>query len=1051
VIEAIAAGEVDDLKTELIGLGMADAVAFGRMVSGHLPIANVAALESLKNLRFARPALAITNAGTVTSQGDIAMRSNVARTTFGVTGAGVMVGVLSDSYNCLGGAAVDIANGDLPSVTVLQEKPGCSSGTDEGRAMLQIVHDVAPGASLAFATAFGGQPNLASNIIALKNSGAKVIVDDVIYIPEPMFQDGIIAQAVDSVVAAGVAYFSSAGNNGRNAYSSAFRPGNVFAPGAIPSAPGAPFFFGGTAHNFSDNGGMDVFQRITLPNGAGFVMSFQWDSPTFSVSGAPGSLNDVDVYLLNGAGTQVLAGSAIGNVVASGGNGDPVEFFSFVNTTGATADFNVAITNFEGPNPTLIKYVLFGFSGTIQDFPSHSGTLYGHANAAGAEAVGAARYSNTPGFGVSPPLLESFSSPGTTPILFDQAGNRLATAEIRAKPEIVAPDGGDTTFFGQDTEPNGFPNFFGTSAAAPHAAGVAALLLQDKPTLTPFQVYASLESTALDMDAAGFDNNTGFGLIQADDALLPNLSIADIAVTEGNSGTVNAVFTVTLSEVSAQAVTVNFATANGTATAGSDYVSNSASLTFNPGETSKNISVTVNGDTASETNEIFFVNLSAPSNAWIADGQGTGTILSDDAPPATLSNLSTRVGTLTGDNVMIGGFIIAGPVAKTVLVRARGLSMSGAPFFVQGVLANPFLRIFSGSTVIAQNDDWQVSDPLCGSMGFTCGGPGQIVATGLDPCVPNPGESTAPPGCGQESAILITLPPGAFTAIVTGAGGGTGIGLVEVFEVGVGVSPSKLINISTRAHTGSGDNVMIGGFIIGGTAARTVGIRARGPSMSGAPFFVAGTLANPFLHLFSGATVIAFNDNWQELQPDEIAAAGLGPCEPNPGQGSPPPNCAQESAMIVSLPPGGYTAIVTGVAGGTGVGLAEIFELDDVMIPNIIGNYVGSATVTQASCQNPANNGSSEFSSFVSISGQNASLFTGSGTFTGISMVNLTFSGTGTAGSDLMGSFTFASAIGSGGGTFTGLVAGNTIGIIFSGEITSGERCLLSGSLSGTR
>jgi hypothetical protein len=431
-IDATAADDVNALTAELIGLGMTDAIAFGRIVSGHLPISSIAALKSLKSLRFASPALALTNGGVVTTQGDIAMRSNVARTTFGVTGAGVTVGVLSDSYNCLGGAALDIANGDLSPVTVLQEEPGCSSsGTDEGRAMLQIVHDVAPGAALTFATAFGGEANLANNIIAIKNSGAKVIVDDVIYLNEPMFQDGIIAQAVDSAAAAGASYFSAAGNSDRNAYSSTFRPGTVFAPGAIASAPGAPFFFGGTAHNFSGSG-TDVFQRITLPNGAGFIMSFQWDSPSFRVSGAPGSLNDVDVYLLNAAGTQVLAGSVSGNIVGSGGNGDPVELFSFFNTTGATADFNVMITNFDGPDPTLIKYVLFSFGGSIQEFPSNSGALYGHANAAGATAVGAAAYFNTPAFGVSPPVLNTFSSSGTTPVLFDQAGNRLATADIWA-------------------------------------------------------------------------------------------------------------------------------------------------------------------------------------------------------------------------------------------------------------------------------------------------------------------------------------------------------------------------------------------------------------------------------------------------------------------------------------------------------------------------------------------------------------------------------------------------------------------------------------------
>lgn len=309
---------------------------------------------------------------------------------------------------------------------------------------------------------------------------------------------------------------------------------------------------------------------------------------------------------------------------------------------------------------------------------------------------------------------------------------------------------------------------------------------------------------------------------------------------------------------------------------------------------------------------------------------GFGLIQADAALAISLdglSNISTRGSVLTGDNVMIGGFIIEGPVPKSVLIRARGPSMSGAPFSIPGTLANPFLRIFSGSTVIVQNDDWQTSDPLCASMGFACGGPAEIAATGLDPCQPNPGQSTPPPGCTQESAILITLPPGAYTAIENGVGGGTGIGLVEVFEVDGGASPSKLTNISTRGRVGTGDNVMIGGFIIGGSSLKTVLLRARGPSMSGAPFFVPGTLANPFLRLFSGSTVIALNDNWQDIQPEEIIAAGLDPCEPNPGEVTSPANCAQESAILVTLPPGVYTTIVTGAGGETGVGLIEVFEI----------------------------------------------------------------------------------------------------------------------------
>jgi Subtilase family/FG-GAP-like repeat len=527
VVDAVASGDAIVLKTELEALGMQHAVAFGRIVSGQLPILALSAAARLASLRFAQPAAAMISPGRVTSEGDQATRSNVARIRFGVNGSGIAVGVLSDSFNCLGGAAADVANGDLSPVAVLQEETDCSSGPDEGRAMLQIVHDLAPGASLLFATADNGIASFAQNIQTLAALGAKVIVDDVKYFAEPMFQDGIIAQAVDNVVATGVAYFSSAGNEARDAYSSTFRPGIGLSPGAFPSARGTPFFFGGTAHNFDPGPGTDVFQRITLPNGEGFIMSLQWDSPAASVSpGAPGSPNDLDVYVFNAAGTQVVAGSVLHNI-----NGDPIEVFFFVNNTGVTADFNIMITNFEGANPGFIKYVLFGFGGTIQEFTTSSGTIYGHANANGAEAVGAAAYFQTPGFGVSPPVLEFYSSSGTTPVLFDLAGNRLLTPDPRAdKPEIVAPDGVDTTFFGSfDIDRNGFPNFFGTSAAAPHAAAVAALLLQARPTLTPFKLYRSLENTATDMGSPGFDNNSGFGLIQADAALEALLSqlIAD--------------------------------------------------------------------------------------------------------------------------------------------------------------------------------------------------------------------------------------------------------------------------------------------------------------------------------------------------------------------------------------------------------------------------------------------------------------------------------------------------------------------------------------------
>src|SRR5439155_17067536 len=169
---------------------------------------------------------------------------DIARSRFGLDGSGVTVGVLSDSFNCRGGFGNDTATGDLPAtVTVLEDS--FSNCTDEGRAMLQIVYDVAPGADLAFATADHGQANFANNIRALRTAGANVIVDDVIYFDEPMFQDGVVAQAVDEVVASGVSYFSAAGNEGRNGYD------HVFVPGPIP--PNLDIdarFLGGTPHKF---------------------------------------------------------------------------------------------------------------------------------------------------------------------------------------------------------------------------------------------------------------------------------------------------------------------------------------------------------------------------------------------------------------------------------------------------------------------------------------------------------------------------------------------------------------------------------------------------------------------------------------------------------------------------------------------------------------------------------------------------------------------------------------------------------------------------------
>lgn len=250
-----------------------------------------------------------------------------------------------------------------------------------------------------------------------------------------------------------------------------------------------------------------------------------------------------------------------------------------------------------------------------------------------------------------------------------------------------------------------------------------------------------------------------------------------------------------------------------------------------------------------------------------------------------LANLSARASVLTGDNVMIGGFVIGGATPKKVLVTARGPSL--AAWGVPGTLANPSLLLLSGQAIIAANDDVATAPNL-----------GEILATGV-----------APGGPG-ESAILATLEPGAYTAIVSGSGGGTGIGIVEIFEIDRPDVP--LVNLSSRGRVQAGDGVLIGGFIIWGDSPMTVLVTARGPSL--APFGIADTLANPVLQLFSGQTPIASNDDMgTAANLEAILATGVAPTNP------------LESAILVTLNPGAYTAIVSGVGGATGVAIVEVF------------------------------------------------------------------------------------------------------------------------------
>lgn len=491
------------------------------VVSGFLPIGAIPAAAALPAVRSLVPAYRpFTSAGPATSQGARAVHSDDVNRFLRVDGSGVTVGVLSDSYDALGGAPADVAAGELPGaanpfgrptpVNVLSDD---GAGRDEGRAMLQIVHDIAPGAGLAFSAAGFSQTQFAANILALASAGADVIVDDVTFPAEPMFQDGPAAQAVDQVAAVGVSYFAAAGNLGRAGYESAFRDGGVnLGSGGTGQVPAQPDFF---AHDFDPGPGTDLFQTVIVPAG-GVTISFQWADPYFSISGGSGARTDLDLAVFDMAGNLI---DTIGGFTRNTG-GDPCEVFTIPNPGNGPLQVQFAIGRVSGPAPGRMKYVAYHAGFRAAEWAAETGTVYGHANAAGAIAVGAAAYDQTPAFG-RPPAAQPNSSVGGTTVLFDGAGNPLAAGD-RPGPAVIAPDGVDTSFFGADDpaghggfEGNGRPNFFGTSAAAPHAAGVAALMLQVNRGLTAAQVRATLEATALDAGAPGRDAQTGAGLVQA--------------------------------------------------------------------------------------------------------------------------------------------------------------------------------------------------------------------------------------------------------------------------------------------------------------------------------------------------------------------------------------------------------------------------------------------------------------------------------------------------------------------------------------------------------
>ncbi|HEV7405895.1 MAG TPA: CARDB domain-containing protein [Chthoniobacteraceae bacterium] len=489
----IQADVTDALLAELKRMG-ADIVASVpqfKSIRARVPLKEMEALAARPEVRFIRPAVeARTHVGPATSEGDVTHRADAARQMLKATGRGIKIGVLSDSVDYLSQSQ---GLGELGYVNVLPGQSGVEPGsTGEGTAMLEIIHDLAPDAELFFATANPSAAQFAQNILDLRAAGCDIIVDDVGYFDESPFQDGIVAQAVEQVVASGALYFSAAGNSGSKARSSSQTWEGDFVDGG-PTGPeivkaGRLHSFGTQTYNTVVDAGFDTFPKATL----------FWSDPLNA------SHNDYDLYVFDATGKTILDFST----TSQNGTQDPYEIVDM------STDSRLVIVKSPSAKPCFLHLSNLSDGSLLEN--GTTGSIRGHAGAAAAIAVAAvdAQLSYPNPFTTNSRVRVSstdgdrhlFYYADGTPIT---PGNFLAAGGlIRRKPDMAAATGVTTSV-------PGFAPFYGTSAAAPHAAAIAAQVWSRNRQLTPQQVRNALTSTALDIEGVGQDGNSGAGLLDA--------------------------------------------------------------------------------------------------------------------------------------------------------------------------------------------------------------------------------------------------------------------------------------------------------------------------------------------------------------------------------------------------------------------------------------------------------------------------------------------------------------------------------------------------------
>jgi hypothetical protein len=514
---------------------------------------------------------------------------------------------------------------------------------DEGTAMLEIVADMAPGAGLAFdaSTGLADHVNSFQNLV---NAGADVITEDLAFDDEPAFQRGIAATTGDNIAAAGVPVHSSAGNRGDS------HAARVVANGTGGGPDGRTFQSTPTGCPYSPTnavaiapGGDTTFDvRLGAAGMAGTSFTLQWSEPRaiFPTAGQGGFTN-LDLFIMDAALTRCFA---VSSTAQANGVGDTIEqAATAANLTGTNAKIvvNVRGTSSAVAAPTLD--LRWRRDGGAIDATTREHSIDPQVNYTGqARSVAA---TNTGGG------LEAFSAGGPVQLLTTTqcpggaAGPCTGVAgpagSTTGAPHFTAADGVSVTGAGGFGSP-----FFGTSASAPHAAGCDALVRDslEAPNAAPATTNGILAASAVDQPPAGVDNVTGAGWLDCLAAIPYRLAIGDATVTEGDAGTVDANFKVSLSAASAETVTVDYAVDEGTAETPADFQDASGTLTFAPGDREKTVTVKVNGDLVDELDESFSVELSNADNAPVSDETGIGTIVDDDEAKLSIDDVTVTEG-----------------------------------------------------------------------------------------------------------------------------------------------------------------------------------------------------------------------------------------------------------------------------------------------------------------------------------------------------------------------------------------------------------------------